>query len=629
MVWHPTLRRSPRACAAFLLTMLAEPSTTAAPPVAADRVRRLATFDDIEIGRPVPPRGMYWGVDFDQGGASLLPTVTSPPMATGAGAKALRVLPRDPTAPAEARISFMVPQEHVELAVRLCAASDEGVLEAVLLGYAAGASPGDAPIAIARSERLGDRPTPKRFPLAVRDGDRRIASVTLRLVKAGADESAAALGDPVCFDDLGFDSPPETPAPSRRTYEETQARDDLADRLVAHAGWCLVTGAKNEGLSVAREGSSLGSGLGWQFAHLERALSTLSDDAAGVGEAVAARRKASGRSIASAYDRVIDLEPQTLPEIVEHVLAALRWSPGPERRKRTIDVTWDIPRRARAAAGFAATGQGQEFPGLILSRAKAIDPEGTSEYERVETELARRGLLCTGPDGEMCSWISLPSGWKAGSTYPVMLVCLGRDFDFLDHLEAWIRKRSSIPAIIVIPCMLTGRGALDRWTLRYYPSAVLDRFDRGGADTSDFDGAGIDRTLALVHARFGGDERVFLYGKWSGASFCVRRLFREPARVRGVALNLPAYGYSDLAESDFDDTQSAPDGGGPPILIMMEKARDMDKTEGIVTLRRLNELGYVHVTHTLSALAPIEEQHTDLSRVVETWGFVDRVLQKK
>jgi poly(3-hydroxybutyrate) depolymerase len=131
-------------------------------------------------------------------------------------------------------------------------------------------------------------------------------------------------------------------------------------------------------------------------------------------------------------------------------------------------------------------------------------------------------------------YLSLPDGWTAGKSWPVIVAVESANRDFRTNAEVFARARGSLPFIVVSPMVVTGGGAGFRPVPTYrYTDAVWNEIERVGQ--FEFDDAGIAAIVADVHRLYGGEERYFLTGWEAGGHTVWAMLFQHPERLRAVA----------------------------------------------------------------------------------------------
>lgn len=392
-----------------------------------------------------------------------------------------------------------------------------------------------------------------------------------------------------------------------------KAKTEAATELASFAAWCAQNGARSAGVAAVEEAKALDEaapGVG----DADTALSALSEDAADAADKATAQRKVAGPKVAKAYDKLAAAAAgdKTPTRAEAWLLAGLLWEPSKARLGK-----------AQKALDEANKGNRKASVARLLAGMRKADPDGASKYDRIEVELATKGLHLLGsPDHPLLAWVSLPRDWAKGKKYPVLVGVEGAGSGFEGYARASASARGSRSAIVVTPCGFTNTNALEPAKYPFYDPEVLKAYD---GRRMDFDGPGMEKILEIVRTRFGGDDRVFLTGFSGGGNYCYWKLLTDPAHVRGAApacANYSGYGLT---------STPPPEDGGPPVKLMTgasDPHRDhvfgnppgiegqTDAVEG-----KLKELGYTRVTRV-----QLQAGHDPLH--AEVWKFVDTVLGK-
>lgn len=394
---------------------------------------------------------------------------------------------------------------------------------------------------------------------------------------------------------------------------ESKAKTEVAAELAAYAAWCAQNGAKTAGAAAVEEAKALDEQAPG-VADADAALAALGEDAADAAAKVTAQRKLAGPKVAKAYD---------------HLVAAVAADKTPARSEAWLlaSLGWEAskPRlgRAQKALDEATKANRKGSVARLLAGMRKADPDGASKYDRVEVELATKGLhLLASADHPLLAWISLPHDWARGKKYPVLVGVEGAGSGFEGYARASAAARGSRAAIVVTPCGFTNTNALEPAKYAFYDADVLKAYD---SRRMDFDGPGMEKILEIVRTRFGGDEKVFLTGFSGGGNYCYWKLLTDPDHVRGAApacANYSGYGLT---------TTPTPQDGGPPVHLMTgandpHKDHVFGNPPGIegqtdAVESKLKELGWTHVTRV-----QLQAGHDPLH--AEVWKFVDRVLGK-
>ena len=402
---------------------------------------------------------------------------------------------------------------------------------------------------------------------------------------------------------------------------ETKLKAEAARLLAEHAAWCAATGAKKDGAAALEEAKGLDPAAP-KAAETQSALDALTEDAAGAADAVAKQRKAAGPKIAATYEKLaaIDHDAKMAARFDEYLLRAVAW-----------DLTPGRVAKVRRAIDDAAGGNRPEQAGHLLVGLKKIDAEGVTggKYEKLETDLALKDVLLLGSDAHpLVGWLSLPKGWAAGKSYPVLVDVDGAGCAFLGSCRTFTGLRGSRPVIVLAPVTFSNTNDLKPETYPFYPPSLVAEWDKKNGRRHEFDGPGVDALLDVIRKRFGGEEKVFLTGFSGGGQYTYWKLFHDPAHVRGAA---PA--CANFAGAGLEGAPGAGPGGGPPVhLFTGEKDEHRDavfgKKPGIedqtdLAAENLTKLGYTHVERTMVP----GMGHNAMPALV--WKFIDTVLGAK
>ena len=176
--------------------------------------------------------------------------------------------------------------------------------------------------------------------------------------------------------------------------------------------------------------------------------------------------------------------------------------------------------------------------------------------------------------------VSLPSGWSAKRTWPVVVVVPDAGRAFVPNLQAFIDARGDRPYILVAPEVLTCGGARTRTLDHYsYSQAVWDSLQ--GRDDFAFDDAGIAAVLADVRRRCQAEATAFLTGWEAGGHTVWALAFRHPERWRGVAPVATNYQRRGLDSASFS---AAPERKHLPIQVFREQTPTGDFVEAMKAL---------------------------------------------
>ena len=196
--------------------------------------------------------------------------------------------------------------------------------------------------------------------------------------------------------------------------------------------------------------------------------------------------------------------------------------------------------------------------------------------------------LMTATGHPMEYYLSLPEGWSAGKTWPVVVVIESANREFRDTAEVFRRARKNLPFILLSPLVVTNGGPGVRSVPSYhYADAVWNEIERAGAFR--FDSEGMQAMIAGVHNLFGGEQKYFLTGWEAGGHTVWATVFQHPEDLRAAAPVSPNYAGRWMSPAAFS---SAParvnlpvkiflaDGLPGPLLSQIAEARKTAEAQG-------------------------------------------------
>jgi poly(3-hydroxybutyrate) depolymerase len=168
--------------------------------------------------------------------------------------------------------------------------------------------------------------------------------------------------------------------------------------------------------------------------------------------------------------------------------------------------------------------------------------------------LAQKPVLSTASNHPVQYYLSLPHGWSADRTWPVVIVLDGGNKNFLEMARTFDEARGSLPFILVTPVILTNGGADLRPLPEYhYPTAVWDEVDRSGKCKFDFEG--LEAIIGDVQAKYRGDAKVFITGHSAGAHLAWGMVFQHPEKLAAAAVTCGNYKGRCMTEEGFSTAQ--------------------------------------------------------------------------
>jgi len=314
---------------------------------------------------------------------------------------------------------------------------------------------------------------------------------------------------------------------------EAKLLGKVAEVWTGYAAACCRTNEKDEALRAwerAREADPATDADG--------ALKKRIDEISGEPKPSEARRKKAYEDAAKLYDKLAKYDEK-------YLLEAIELDPS---KKRTAKVVQAI-RKERDT----------NKAGALLARLRAADPAG--DYADLELDLARKDVvMIRAQDHPLVGWLALPNDWKKGRTYPVLVTVDGAGSNFLGAARASRKNRGDRDWIILAPCTFANTNALDAKRYPWYDAKLLSSM--GGFEPRfQWDVEGLEKLLAVVRERFGGEEKIGITGFSGGGNLCYGYTLLHPGQVRFA---MPACAnFAGLGARDAEK----PEGGGPPILV--------------------------------------------------------------
>lgn len=131
-------------------------------------------------------------------------------------------------------------------------------------------------------------------------------------------------------------------------------------------------------------------------------------------------------------------------------------------------------------------------------------------------------------------YVSLPDGWSAKRSWPVVVLIDSADREFIHNTQAFIKARKHLPFILVSPLVVTNGGIRYREAPGYrYSASIWAEIDRAGGWA--FDEAGLASVLADVRSKYRGEPRFFITGWEAGGHTLWAYVFQHPERLRAAA----------------------------------------------------------------------------------------------
>ena len=187
---------------------------------------------------------------------------------------------------------------------------------------------------------------------------------------------------------------------------------------------------------------------------------------------------------------------------------------------------------------------------------------GVDPYGHVMAAPDRITALQAGPHG-MRYYLALPTGWKPGGSWPVLVAIPDAARQFEGNLRRFVAARGDRPYILVAPEVLTCGGARSR-TAEHYTYTPAEWKALRPEDDFRFDDEGLVAVLAEVHKAWGGVPKAVLTGWEAGGHLVWAEALRSPQRWRAVAPVTTNYQARYLDPSAFS---AAPERSTLPIQV--------------------------------------------------------------
>jgi hypothetical protein len=162
--------------------------------------------------------------------------------------------------------------------------------------------------------------------------------------------------------------------------------------------------------------------------------------------------------------------------------------------------------------------------------------------------------LKTAAGSAMKYYASLPDGWTAKKTWPVVLAIPGAERDFEESAKLFAQARGQKPYIVVVPMVVTNGGSSYRGVPTYrYSEQTWQEITRQGEYA--FDMAGIAAVLADVKKACSGDK-VYATAFEAGCHTLFALTFRHPEWLSASIPNAPNYQGRGVDEAAFSKSAS-------------------------------------------------------------------------
>lgn len=301
-------------------------------------------------------------------------------------------------------------------------------------------------------------------------------------------------------------------------------------------------------------------------------------DFAGIEAAIAAERKKAalawidladdlaGMDLKSdaeaAFKRSVALEPE-LPQR-EKVAERVRASAGtgvasPKSDKRIEKAKKDVAEcYAKMAQVLVKEQQDSRYAEWLVAAAN-LDPS-KARIGTIAAMAQAAPLLVRSLDEPFAGYVSLPRGWKAGTTYP-LAVCFEADaLKFKQRLERFTKERGTASWIVLVPLTFSTGAHLAFDS--YYPAYSQKLVTEHNGRRTEFDVEGLPHLLGAVQRLFGADAQAALSAHGSACDLALRLLLQGGLSLSGVVLAQPRY------DANLLHGLSAVVDGVPPVTLL-------------------------------------------------------------
>jgi dienelactone hydrolase len=160
-------------------------------------------------------------------------------------------------------------------------------------------------------------------------------------------------------------------------------------------------------------------------------------------------------------------------------------------------------------------------------------PERAKVMRQCEAELASvNPLLRQARTHTMQYYLSLPDGWTADKTWPILVAVDGAGSNFAGMNRSYGGKGNAT-YIVITPCSFSNTNSLAGQEKKYpYPKEVLEEW---ADNRMAFDEPGVLAALADVREDFNGEEKFFVTGFSGGGNITWHFIFTHPEMLAGAA----------------------------------------------------------------------------------------------
>lgn len=170
----------------------------------------------------------------------------------------------------------------------------------------------------------------------------------------------------------------------------------------------------------------------------------------------------------------------------------------------------------------------------------AVSVWSTAERLEGQAEGASAIVERTATLHPMRYFVSLPAGWNAQRTWPLVVVIPDAFREFQETAQEFSNARGSLPFVIVVPLVLSGGGTAQQHKTDFDYSDSAWRV-AAKAGNCRFDEDGLSAVLEDVRTLYNTESQFFITGWEAGAHVAIAQLFQHPERIRAVAVVTPNF----------------------------------------------------------------------------------------
>lgn len=127
-------------------------------------------------------------------------------------------------------------------------------------------------------------------------------------------------------------------------------------------------------------------------------------------------------------------------------------------------------------------------------------------------------------------YLSLPKGWTADRSWPVVVIAEAAEKEYKVNMERFVLARGAMPFILVAPITTTnGHQGYRDPEVYPYTSSEWDAIDKMGICSFDMDG--VEHMVKDVRNKYNGSDKFFITGFEAGAHLVWAMVFKHPEEL--------------------------------------------------------------------------------------------------